>query len=94
MDSEGTIAVKCRFLIRSWLPYDFEQFLCQSQSRTIATPFVKALCAMLGIRWDDALVSVPDLVDTATQSRRAAGLVANIFGARDYPLSIPIFMLC
>ncbi|MGV1832876.1 DUF1403 family protein [Agrobacterium vitis] len=30
--------------------------LLTRQSRTIATPFVKALCAMLGIRWDEELV--------------------------------------
>jgi len=52
------------------------------QSGTITTPFVKELCALLGIRWDDALASVPDLVDTATQSGRAAPLaLADLISA-------------
>jgi hypothetical protein len=48
------------------------------QSGTITTPFVKELYALLGIRWDDALASVPDLVDTATQSGRAAPLALAV----------------
>lgn len=44
------------------------------QSGTITTPFVKELCALLGIGWDDALAPLPDLVDTAIQSGRAAPL--------------------
>ncbi len=57
------------------------------QSGTITTPFVKELCALLGISWDDALASVPDLVDTATQSGRAvplalADLISGIATAR------------
>ncbi|AQS65431.1 MULTISPECIES: DUF1403 family protein [Rhizobium/Agrobacterium group] len=52
------------------------------QSGTIATPFVKELCALLGIGWEDALVSVPDFVDTAIQSGRAAPLaVAELVSA-------------
>lgn len=52
------------------------------QSGTITTPFVKEHCALLGIRWDDALASVPDLVDTATQSGRAAPLaLADLISA-------------
>jgi hypothetical protein len=43
---------------------------------TIATPFVRELAALLGIRWDDGLASVPDLVDSAIQSGRAAPFVA------------------
>ncbi|NTF98164.1 DUF1403 family protein, partial [Rhizobium rhizogenes] len=46
------------------------------QSGTITTPFVKELCALLGIGWDDALAPLPDLVDTAIQSGRAAPFVA------------------
>ncbi|RYH00328.1 MAG: DUF1403 family protein [Alphaproteobacteria bacterium] len=52
------------------------------QSGTITTPFVKELCALLGIRWDDALASVPDLVNTATQSGRAVPLaLADLISA-------------
>jgi hypothetical protein len=52
------------------------------QSGTITTPFVKELCALLGIRWDNALASVPDLVDTAIQSGRAAPLaLADLISA-------------
>ena len=52
------------------------------QSGTITTTFVKELCALLGIRWDDALASVPDLVDTATQSGRAVPLaLADLISA-------------
>lgn len=46
------------------------------RSGTIATPLVKELCALLGIRGDDALASVPDLIDSAIQSGRAAPFVA------------------
>jgi hypothetical protein len=31
MDSEDRISLKCRFFIRSWLPYDFAQFLFRPQ---------------------------------------------------------------
>jgi hypothetical protein len=41
---------------------------------TIATPFVKELAALLGMRWDDSLVQVSELIDTAIQSGRAAPL--------------------
>ncbi|WP_064713568.1 DUF1403 family protein [Rhizobium bangladeshense] len=41
-------------------------------SGTITTPFVKEFCALSGIRWDDTLASVQDLVDTAIQSEHAA----------------------
>jgi hypothetical protein len=52
------------------------------QSGRITTPFVKELCALLGIRWDDALALVTDLVDTATQSGRAAPLaLADLISA-------------
>ncbi|MCM2477418.1 DUF1403 family protein [Rhizobium sp. CG5] len=52
------------------------------QSGKITMPFVKELCALLGIRWDNALASVPDLVDTAIQSGRAAPLaLADVISA-------------
>ncbi|MBO0134178.1 DUF1403 family protein [Agrobacterium burrii] len=52
------------------------------QSGTITTPFVKEVCALLGIRWDDALALVTDLVDTATQSGRVAPLaLADLISA-------------
>lgn len=35
------------------------------RSAMITTPLVKELCDLLGIRWDNALASVPDLVDFA-----------------------------
>ncbi|MBY2988999.1 DUF1403 family protein [Rhizobium leguminosarum] len=51
-------------------------------SGTITTPFVKELVELLGIRWDNALASVPDLVDTAIQSGRAAPLaLADLISA-------------
>ncbi|KQS59404.1 hypothetical protein ASG39_19025 [Rhizobium sp. Leaf371] len=46
------------------------------QSGTITTPFVKELAALLGIRWDDGLTSIPDLFDTAIPGGRAAPFVA------------------
>lgn len=56
--------------------------LLTRQSGTITTPFVKELCVLLGVRWDDALASAPDLVDTAIQSGRAAPLaLANLISA-------------
>jgi len=39
---------------------------------TLARPFVKELVALLGMSWDDSLASIPDLVDSANQSGRAA----------------------
>ncbi|MFK4768995.1 DUF1403 family protein [Rhizobium sp. ZW T2_16] len=41
---------------------------------TIATSFVKELAALLGMRWDESLVQVSELIDTAIQSGRAAPL--------------------
>jgi len=57
------------------------------QSGAITTPFVKELCALVGIRWDDGLASIPDLVDSAIQSGRAApfavaGLITAISAVR------------
>lgn len=42
------------------------------QSGTVTTPFVKELVALLGMNWDDSLVSIPEIVDSANQSGRAA----------------------
>ncbi|WP_112405112.1 DUF1403 family protein [Rhizobium sp. Leaf391] len=39
---------------------------------TLATPFVKELVALLGMMWDNSLASIPDMVDSANQSGRAA----------------------
>lgn len=42
------------------------------RSRTVATPFVKELAALLGMKCDDSLASIADMVDSANQSGRAA----------------------
>ncbi|MBB4117002.1 hypothetical protein FHT80_006383 [Rhizobium sp. BK226] len=42
------------------------------RSGTITTPFVKELAALLGMSWHDSLVPIPDMVDSANQSGRAA----------------------
>lgn len=56
------------------------------QSGTITTSFVKELAALLGIRWDDGLTSIPDLVGTAIQSGRAAPLaLADLVSAITTP---------
>lgn len=49
------------------------------RSETIGTPFVKELAALMGMKWDDSLTSVPDMIDTAIQSRRAAPLAVADF---------------
>lgn len=54
---------------------------------TITTPFVKELADLLALRWDDGLASIPDLVDSAIQSGRAApfavaDLITAIFAVR------------
>lgn len=46
------------------------------QSAMPGTPVVKDLAELLAIRWDDALSSIPDLVDFAVQSPRVAPFVA------------------
>ncbi|MVA27485.1 DUF1403 family protein (plasmid) [Agrobacterium vitis] len=43
---------------------------------TITTPFIQELAALLDLRWDNGLASIPDLVDSAIQSGRAAPFVA------------------
>jgi hypothetical protein len=46
------------------------------------TPSVKDLAALLGMKWDDSLASIPDMIDTAIQSGRAAPLaVAELVSA-------------
>jgi hypothetical protein len=42
------------------------------RSGTITTPFVKELAALLGIGWHDSLASIPEMVDSANRSGRAA----------------------
>ncbi|NSZ61036.1 DUF1403 family protein [Agrobacterium tumefaciens] len=49
------------------------------RSGTITTPFVQELAGLLEIRWDDGLASIPDMVDSAIQSRRAAPFVLADF---------------
>ncbi len=39
---------------------------------TLATPFVREVALLLGMNWDDSLASIPDMVDSANQSGRAA----------------------
>lgn len=46
--------------------------LLTRQSGTITTSFIKELADLFGLRWDDSLASIPDLVDSANQSGRAA----------------------
>ncbi|WP_318765054.1 DUF1403 family protein [Agrobacterium fabrum] len=42
------------------------------RSGPVTTSFVKELADLLGLRWDDGLASIPDIVDSAIQSGRAA----------------------
>jgi len=42
---------------------------------TITTPFVRELVTLLGMKWDDGLASIPDMVDTTIQSGRLVPLV-------------------
>jgi len=61
--------------------------LLTRQSNPVGTPFVKELAELLGIRWDDGLASIPDLLDSALQSARAApfavaDFVTGVFDAR------------
>ena len=53
--------------------------MLRRRSGTITTPFVKELVALLGMKWDDNLAAIPELVDTATQSGRSAPLVVADF---------------
>jgi hypothetical protein len=52
------------------------------RSGTTGTPFVKELASLLGMKWDDNLASLPDMIDTAIQSGRAAPLaIAELVSA-------------
>lgn len=42
------------------------------RSGTITTPFIREVAALLGMKWDDSLASIPDIVDSANQSGRSA----------------------
>jgi hypothetical protein len=57
------------------------------RSGPITSSFVKEVADLFGLGWDDGLEAIPDLVDTAIQSGRAApfavaDLVTAIFAAR------------
>jgi hypothetical protein len=52
------------------------------RSGTTGTAFVKELAGLLGMKWDDNLASLPDMIDTAIQSGRAAPLaIAELVSA-------------
>lgn len=52
------------------------------RSGTLTTPFIREVAALLGMNWDDSLASIPDIVDMAIQSGRAAPLaVAELVSA-------------
>lgn len=42
------------------------------RSGPVTTSFVKEIADLFGLRWDDGLASIPDIVDSANQSGRAA----------------------
>ncbi|MGO4117678.1 DUF1403 family protein [Rhizobium ruizarguesonis] len=42
------------------------------RSEPVTTAFVKEVADLLGLRWDDGPASIPDIVDSANQSGRAA----------------------
>lgn len=42
------------------------------RSGPVTTSFVKEIADLFGLRWDDSLVPVPEMIDTAIQSGRAA----------------------
>lgn len=42
------------------------------RSGILTTPFVREVAELLGMKWDDSLASIPDIVASATQSGRAA----------------------
>lgn len=45
------------------------------RSEPITTTFVRELAGLVGMKWDDSLASVPDMIDTAVQSWRAVPFV-------------------
>lgn len=48
---------------------------------TITTPFVEELAALLGLKWDDGLASIAEMVDSAKQSGAAPFAVADLITA-------------
>jgi hypothetical protein len=42
------------------------------RSGTTGTAFVREVAELLGMKWDDSLASIPDMIDSAKQSGRAA----------------------
>ena len=57
------------------------------RSGSVATPLVREVAELLEMKWDDSLASIPDIVDSANQSGRAApfavaDLVTAIFAIR------------
>ncbi|TCV67487.1 DUF1403 family protein [Neorhizobium sp. S3-V5DH] len=63
------------------------RMLARQSGTVITTPFVRELAALLGMKWDDRLASIPDMVDSANQSGRAApfavaDLITAIFAVR------------
>ena len=57
------------------------------RSGSVTTSLVKEIADLFGLRWDDGLASIPDIVDSANQSGRAApfvaaDLIAAIYAAR------------
>ncbi|WP_107676127.1 DUF1403 family protein [Agrobacterium sp. LAD9] len=50
----------------------FATRLLTRRSRTVTTSFVKEVADLFDLRWDDGLASIPDIVDSANQSGRAA----------------------
>jgi len=61
--------------------------LLTRRTGTITTPYVRDLADLFGLRWDDSLASIPDVIDSAIQSGRAApfavaDLLTAIFAAR------------
>nr|WP_246740149.1 DUF1403 family protein [Rhizobium anhuiense] len=65
----------------------FATRMLSRQSGAVTTPFVKELADLFALRRDDGLAAIPDLVDTAVQSGRAApfavaDLITAIFAVR------------
>ncbi len=61
--------------------------LLTRRTGTTTTPYVRDLADLFGVRWDDSLASIPDMIDSAIQSGRAApfavaDLLTAIFAAR------------
>lgn len=57
------------------------------RSGPVTTSFVEEIAYLFGLRWDDSLASIPDLIDSAVQFGRAApfvvaDLLTTVFAAR------------